>query len=104
MDTALYDSLFVAGPARDRDPVFLAPLGDPLSTLPAGTTVGEHVPALQSALGLTAADARAVLAAEEHDIRHAAVAATSSTCCTGTPRSPTALGIEICRPARRCAG
>ncbi len=67
MDQSLYDGLFVAGPARDRDPVFVAPLGDPLSSLPAGTTVGKHVPALQSALGLTAADLAAVLEAEGHD-------------------------------------
>lgn len=67
MDKSLYDALFVAGPARDRDPVFLAPLGDPLSNLPLGTTVGAHVPALQSALSLTAAEISAVLAAEGHD-------------------------------------
>ena len=94
MDKGLYDSLFVAGPARDRDPVFVAPLGDPLSSLPANTAVGEHVTALQSALGLTATEVAAILAAEGHDNRtalsidivdvlqrHAALAA--------------ALGIEI---------
>lgn len=67
MDQELYDTLFVAGPARDRDPIFLAPLGDPLSDLAADTTVGDHMPALQSALGLTATEVTAVLAAEGHN-------------------------------------
>jgi hypothetical protein len=68
LDRATYDAMFGAGPMRDRDPVFAAPFGTPLEGVPAGTKVGAHLVALQSALGLTATELTAIMTVEGKDL------------------------------------